>query len=562
MWLLALVLAAPIFTADGVRPSNGARAIPLSPGMLVSIYGSHLGPALPCQIQGSFPKELCGVQVMMGEQAAGLLYVSERQINFKVPQESPVEGVAKLRVIYNGESSPVVMMPLGAEMVTLSLDEPARAGGPVWIHLESPPSWHEWIQYPITIYPGDLGCHEFEVRRNGVPQLRIDPKVTGLAFGGGIHGSGPGSLTSCGSLGMAGHPLHHGSLPLHLQYRFSEPGVYEIRYTRRRARFVPGDDIVLQSVWTRITILPAAAVKIGVPPQDAAEILSDFLPNILANPGAARLAVVCEYLYHPEETVRRYAANALGYWPADEVERRLEALAQTKGPSNAVVDQILTAAPDLAEGMLKYLGSNDPVLVRGALIAARRVSMENRQPYSEAMKTRTVDALLASAEHVIHLGDAQAGSDVVSQLGAAKDPRVRPFLWSLVDRRLVYEQALTAITWQKNPDDLPRLALILARDPQLAMLPYHLRNAYGAPAIPVLEEALRRSDQVRLQTNCARELINEGRPSGYAFVAEAIEQNRPDKRELIQSVRDRFAELRYADDAAMLAFVKQRAKGN
>ncbi len=32
---------------------------------------------------------------------------------------------------------------------------------------------------------------------------------------------------------------HPGRLPLHLQYRFETPGVYEVRYTRKAGQFGP-----------------------------------------------------------------------------------------------------------------------------------------------------------------------------------------------------------------------------------------------------------------------------------------------------------------------------------
>jgi hypothetical protein len=94
---------------------------------------------------------------------------------------------------------------------------------------------------------------------------------------------------------------------------------------------------------------------------------------------------------------------------------------------------------------------------------------------------------------------------------------------------------------------------------ELASLPYALRNAYGAAALPALENALKKSGYVRVRTNCARELIVENRPSGFAFVADTIERNRFYKREMIEFVRECFPELRGADETAVLASLKRRA---
>jgi hypothetical protein len=126
----------PTFRADRVLPSGGDRSVQLVPGMLVSIYGTDLGPQQGCTGQADthgretpsplrpdqafvdtliYPKEICGVQVMFCETPAGLLYVQESQINFKVPQDVPMEGTGLLRVVYNGRSSTAVEMRLGLE---------------------------------------------------------------------------------------------------------------------------------------------------------------------------------------------------------------------------------------------------------------------------------------------------------------------------------------------------------------------------------------------------------------------------------------------------------------
>src|SRR5215831_18714190 len=82
--LPAVALAqAPSFTSESVRPSGGARPAKLAPGMWVSIYGTHLGPASTCNgdaRDGVFPTELCGVQVFLAGRAVGLQFASDRQI--------------------------------------------------------------------------------------------------------------------------------------------------------------------------------------------------------------------------------------------------------------------------------------------------------------------------------------------------------------------------------------------------------------------------------------------------------------------------------------------------
>ena len=247
--------------------------------------------------------------------------------------KSVLIGVAATAIVLcEGRSGYSLKSPPGQEIARLSFEEPVRVGGPVWAHVELPNNSAGMVQYPVGVEPDNLGCHEFEVRRNGVLLPRIVVRYS-IRVSGGL---------SCGAIGIPGRPMKHlGRLPLHLQYRFETPGIYEVRYTRKADEFGPRrDETLFRSAWTPVEVQPAAPATISSPPQGPVEILSDFLPGILGFPDGERLSVVLDYLYHPEETVRRYAANGLGYWSDDEVQRRLSALVRTRGPSDVFVDRI------------------------------------------------------------------------------------------------------------------------------------------------------------------------------------------------------------------------------
>jgi hypothetical protein len=478
----------------------------LASGMLVSIYGADLGPQASCvgeagttkretpspprQDQSSvetliYPKELCGVQVLLGAMPAGLLYVQASQINFKVPQEAAMAGSAPLRVVYQGRSSAAVEMRLGIEPATLSLDQPAHVGGPVWIHIQpssSPP--YGDLQYPVGINPADFGCNDVEVRRNGTLLPRIPMRPAAYARMG----------LMCGNIGIAGHEIQHKNrLPLHLQYRFDQPGVYEVRYTRLEpSPGARGTAPVFQTAWTRIEIQPAQPTAPGAPPTDPAEAISDYLPGILGFPDAAHLALLTEYLYHPDETVRHYTSQGLAYWPDDAVTRRLTELLHTRGPSDVVVERTFRT-PGAVDFILPYLQSDNPLLVRGAIAGVNQLFLVEPPVLSPEARARAGDALISASENVLRDGDPQTGNSYASVLGGVHDPRARDLLWDFVKRNVLTEQSLIAITWFKDPADLPRLAALLEApangDPMqrtYAALPYSIHRAYGDAALPVL----------------------------------------------------------------------------
>jgi hypothetical protein len=554
-------------------PSSGDRPVQLVPGMLVSIYGTDLGPQAGCIGRADtqkretpsplrpnqapvetliYPKELCGVQVFLGEMPSGLLYVAAGQINFKVPQEAAMDGAAPLRVVYQGRNSAAAEMRLGLEPATLSLEQPARVGGPVWVHIQAPsfPSYGD-VRYPVEIAPADFGCNEMEVRRNGALLPRIPVQAPAYMRVG----------LMCGNMGIPGHEIQRKNrLPLHLQYRFDQPGVYEVRYTRRVGQPEP----VFQTAWTRIEIQPAQPTTPAAPPQDPAEALSDYLPGILGFPDAAHLALLTEYLYHPDDTVRQYTSLALAYWPDDQVNRRLTELLHARGPSDVVVERTFRT-PGAVDFILPHLRSDNPVLLRGAITGVNRLLFADPPLLPAEARARAEDALISAAENVLRGGDSQTGINYASALGGVHDPRARALLWDFVNRNVLTEQSLIAITWLKNPADLPRLAALLEApakgDPMqrtYASLPYAIHRAYGDAALAVLESAIQKSGYVWVQTNCARELVQAGRKSGFAFIAQAIEQNKFYRQEMVQFVHDRFPELRGADDSQVLAFLKAR----
>jgi hypothetical protein len=454
--------------------------------------------------------------------------------------------------------------------VKLSLERPAMVGMPVWLSVSA---IGRVVSYPLDIRPAGFWCDEVEVRRDG----RLLPRIASLetqAFDGIVIGG-----LMCGSLGLPSATRHQGRIPLHLQYRFDRPGAYEVRYSFHKDS--PSESPpTLQSAWTRIDILPGGprdrarwlAEMSAQAPTGTTDLLTDFLPSILGIPDAASFQLLLPYLYHPDNLVRQFAMFGLTYWPVQEAAASVMQLVRARGPSDAGVRFLVRGAKSvvanydgLIESAIPYLRSDSTLLLGGAVAALQAVTFMKGSQLSQAVRTKAADALIGAADHIASTASPQTANDYASALGSLDDPRAHEVLWRLVNRNVAREQATASLTWHPSASDLPKLAdLALAPgggelDRGLSSLPYHLHRAYGDASLPFLEKLLSGSTSIWVRTESARELVLAGRPSGFAFVADAIENGRRYSAEMIRFLRDQFPELRLGDEAGILSFVKAKA---
>jgi hypothetical protein len=546
--------------------------VALAPGLVLTIFGNDLGPAQGCGSQhdaaGAYPKALCNVQVPVGGVPSELLWVQAKQINFRVPEETPDRGTTDLVVIYGARKSSAVTVPLGKEGTTISFEGPLRVGMPVWLKVTAPYKQDAGIRYPFMVFPVSFGCNEVEVRRDGVP-LKKFADIGAQAFGGITVIGNP-----CGGVAFRTEPHFKDRLPLHLQYRFDQPGIYEVRLTMRQR---PNERAPYVSPWTKIEILPADPAarrqwledKIANAPSDAADLLSDFLPGILGNPDDATLEALRPYLYHPDRLVREYAAAGVTYWPESQAAAKVWEWVRAQGPSDAEVRYLMRAkafaaaqANELVALSIPYLQSNSAVITLGALRAVAGIALAKDSTVSPEIRARAGDALVSSVEHDMAI-DRENANEYVAGLGEVISESAHDKLWEIVNRGgLGRGQALIALTWQNSITDLGKLtqlALESGSRYEFASVPYALHHAYGQAAIPYLKMLLERSELAALRADCARELILAKEPEGFAYAADVIANSTPFRQEMVQFVRDRFPELRSADENVILKFVQARA---
>ncbi len=112
----AIQATGPILAAvvnDASYDIGTPAPISISPGEIVALFGSNLGPVAGAVNTQTFGTSLGGVQVMFGNTAAPLLYVSAGQINAVVPYATGGSSVA-VTVSYNNSNSPALTVPVQA----------------------------------------------------------------------------------------------------------------------------------------------------------------------------------------------------------------------------------------------------------------------------------------------------------------------------------------------------------------------------------------------------------------------------------------------------------------
>ena len=515
------------------------------------------------------------MRVLVGGEPAGLLYVHRDQINFKVPQSVPMEGTVGLQVVHRDQASEVVQIAAGMAPLRLISPEPAFTNMPIWVQVVIPPNRGAYVQYPYSYGPGDIGCNELQLRRDG----RLVKRTIPGRVGGGI---GSGQMCGSGSFGDG----YENRLPLHLAYRIEEPGNYEVRLNMGRSygwdRALSDEGVFIQSEWTPLRVEASTESQrrqwlnaiTKNPPVAPAELVGDYLPNILGVPDRQSLTAIVQQLYHLHSSVTWFAQGALGYWSALEALAAVDRAFEQRGPSTAVVRWLLTQRTNgveplpVIEASLPYLQSSDPVALRGAVSAVRSLSSQQVSDMPPDLRARAVAAMIAAEKYVLASGDYETAQDYVQSLAIFGDERAAPILWRFVGEGMALGASLDAIARLARPEDLPKLAAFIdvtqmPRDYyyQTDSLLGTLTTAYGADAVPYVKRIIQKTDRASLRDDAGNALVSANLPETWAFIADAIENDAVYKADLMRYIGARYPDSN-ATQASMLALAKRLAAGH
>ncbi len=111
---VTLVVSPVTMRVDSIVNSASLQPGAVSPGEIVTLFGSGLGPSdgagFSLTAQGTVPTTLAGVSVSFDEYPAALMYAGSQQINAIVPYEIAGRGVSKVVVARNGAVSLALLM--------------------------------------------------------------------------------------------------------------------------------------------------------------------------------------------------------------------------------------------------------------------------------------------------------------------------------------------------------------------------------------------------------------------------------------------------------------------
>lgn len=106
----------PLLVSSGVVDAGSAGNGTVTPGKIVVIYGSRMGPAALASGRladdGRLATELAGTQVLFDNVAAPLIYTSAGQLAAVVPYSVDGKKGVQMRVRYNGLNSELIPLPV------------------------------------------------------------------------------------------------------------------------------------------------------------------------------------------------------------------------------------------------------------------------------------------------------------------------------------------------------------------------------------------------------------------------------------------------------------------
>src|SRR5215472_4768532 len=189
---------------------------------------------------------------------------------------------------------------------------------------------------------------------------------------------------------------------------------------------------------------------------------------------------------------------------------------------------------DLLRATAPFVESQEPATVAAAVdILYRLRSFQPQQGLGYDQKVwesenreffKQLDSrVLPELDRLLSSRDNSVLRTLALYLGVSPSPASKAALLHLAKDPSASEQALICLAWHRDTKDLDSFEpFLLEGGREAASLPYHLRNSYGAAAVPCLLRALAGANSpfVRLQTAFELTLLNE--KAGVIYLYQAV----------------------------------------
>jgi uncharacterized protein (TIGR03437 family) len=210
---VALTINPPLPSVTAVVNGGSFLSGPVSPGEVITLFGANLGPSgqtFNAQVaSGKLTTTLGGVQVLVNDFPAPMLYVSATQVSAVVPYEIATNARANIWLSYQGQTSNIVTLPIAATapgILTQNSSGSGPAGYNANFSLNGPnnpaPKGGYIVLYLTgegqTIPAGVTGTINSTPASNPVPAASISVLIGGqpanISYAGGVEGVVEGIL--------------------------------------------------------------------------------------------------------------------------------------------------------------------------------------------------------------------------------------------------------------------------------------------------------------------------------------------------------------------------------
>jgi hypothetical protein len=474
----------------------------------------------------------------------------------------------------------------GMKPLAITVDQPAYAGEPIWIHA---PAGKYFIRYPFYSYIGYVGCNRVELRYEGEAMKPWAMPSDMISYEGIL----------CGSAAQRGSPPDR--LPLHVLYPILKPGRYAVRWVIEEPNFENAKNGVFlkdfaDSGWTPFTVLGPTPEErqnwlsrlLAKPPTDPGLLAGDYIPSLVAAaPDEQAMQAIAGQLYSSNSMVTAIATSALRFFPEASVRDAIFHLIEKNGPSEAIAnilgmdsfgvasDSRRTRAAHICFG---YLGSQNPEQQAAAIKALQVIAYfpGERLPAEPSLVAETDQKVLEAAPGIVTANEDAPMRHLAVYLGLMRSDRAHQLLERIASSASpAAEQARIALLWHPEPGDLSKVGAAMfeagkADDGrELSPIPYSLVQVYGDEAIPIVRRAMNDSPYIFVRTSAAEELVRKNDPAAFAFFRDAIVNNRWAENSAYQGELIRFLKDAFPTDLpptanrdSVVRFLRARSKAN